>query len=88
MATPKKVSTGPKKERRPPLTNEQVVEMISMWKDNSLDEIASKLGVSVLAINAAAKKVRDADSSLCPKKSKRMGFDVNAVLRMYKEKQS
>jgi len=84
MVAPKKPVAGPKKERRPPLKNEQVVEMVKNWDTLGVSGWADKFGVTTLAINAAASKMRKLNPEYCPKKSKRMGFDPDAVARLLK----
>lgn len=85
MTTQKKVvSSKTKGPRKPPLTNEQVVEMVKDWDKLSLSGWADHFGVSKITIATAANKMRKLNSEYCPKKSKRLGFDPEAVARLLK----
>ena len=84
--TIKKKATKPKRS----LTEEDVENMIDEWENQTIEELAEKLGVKYQTVLSMAKVINKEDASLCPPKARkrRRRVDVaRAGIALYKKKQ-
>jgi hypothetical protein len=76
-----KKSAETKRKRAKSLTAEQIKELIKMWPDHSVDEVAANFGVSNAVIEKIAREVRKQNPEHCQKKINDLAKKVGLALR-------
>ena len=74
---------------RKSLSPEDIARLVEEWDNKSTQEWADEFGVKYPTLAKVAKKIREKDSSLCPKKKpkkKTLEENIDAGLSLYKEK--